>query len=267
MREAGLWQHGAVIACGLAVGTNLREVDIGGSPEDLTAAAGIIGDLQPGDVTQLRCDGLPSVVWPVRVPRLELVHVASSLIRIDVDPHRLRVEFAASGARLLRSVLEGVASDDRNPDRGVKVGAHAHLEHLDGFDDGLAPDSLPLVVSAAEHVDSLRSKEEALLRVLLSEQHTDHPAAAAALGALLIDDRASLSFGVSVIARAMLADDLPACHDAEADVLVELLAAPVPSWGIDGVMDRFLVGQATETVDSRRAAIGRVLDAWTRPGP
>jgi hypothetical protein len=54
---------------------------------------------------------------------------------------------------------------------------------------------------------------------------------------------------------------------AEADALVQLLSAPAPSWGIDGVMDGFLIGQATEIVDSRRAAISRVLDAWTRPRP
>lgn len=247
----------AVVESALAVGTDGIDVQLSGAAVDLAALAAQIADLREGDVVRLRCGGLPSVAWPHRLGRLELVGAGSGGVRVAVQPDRVRVELDPDGAQLLQSALEAEAA--------AGPGSSTRLEHLDGIDDGVAPGSVPLVVGTADPPSSPRAQQDGLVRALLDDEHRGHPDAVQRLGRLLADDPGRRLLGVASVARALLVDAEPACHDALADVLVDLVAGDVPTWGIEDVMADLLARRDDEQDPSRRRAVDRVLAAWTAP--
>lgn len=246
-----------MIATGLAVGTDLEEAAITGEVDDLLLVAGIVASMHVGDIVRIRCDGVPSVVWPSRAGMLELVMTGSGGIMLEVDLETIRVAFSSDDREMLRSVFEDEAST-------TVPGSHAHVD-VDTLDDVGAAGSMPLVVAAADPPWSLHARQEAIMRLLLDGEHGRHPDAVASLGELLADDPARRYFGVDFLARAMLGDDRPGCHQAHADLLVRLVSGDVPSWGIDTVMDELSTRREHEQLVTRRSAIDRVLAAWTEP--
>lgn len=245
-----------MIETGLAVGTDLEEAEITGEVEDLLLVSRIIASMHVGDVVRIRCDGMPSVVWPFRAGRLELVMAGSGGITVEVDLERVRVAFSSDDRDRLRSVFEDDAS--------TVPGSHAHVD-VDTLGDVVAAGSVALVVAAADPPGSLHAQQEAVMRVLLDGEHGRHPDAVASLGELLADDPLRRYFGVDLLARAMLGDDRPGCHEAHADLLVRLVSGDVPSWGIETVMDELSTRREHEQLATRRSAIDRVLAAWTDP--
>lgn len=246
-----------VLERALAVGTDGAEVALSGAAVDLARLASDVADLREGEVVRLRCGGLPSVAWPDRLGRLELVGAGSGGVRVAVQPDRVRVELDPDGAQLLQSALEAEAA--------AGPGSSTRLEHLDGMQDGVAPGSVPLVVGTADPPSSPRAQQDGLVRSLLDDEHRGHPDAVQRLGRLLADDPGRRLLGVASVARALLADAEPACHDAMADVLVDLVAGDVPVWGIGDVMADLLARRDGDQVASRRRAVDRVLAAWTAP--
>lgn len=99
---------GLALDIALAIGKGFGEVDIDGPASDHPFLARAIDDMEPGTTLDLNCSGFPSVVWPHRITRLELVKNSTGDVCAIADARRLRIEFSTSSTRLLQSTLEVV---------------------------------------------------------------------------------------------------------------------------------------------------------------